>query len=230
MKTRILAAALLALAIASPALAQGIGVGPVQPIQIPVITPPPVVAPAVVAPTTTVTTTAPATATQTPAASTTVTIAPSANPTSVVIPAPIATETPAWLNTIAMVGIAIIMGLVGFGLNIVNKKVGLENNANAMAIEGHARDALQSMLENLAGRAIVELGPKINTTILNIQNPTIRAIAQSAPDLAGSAMKLFGLSTDTIAQKIIDKIGVLTASNPSISPTSSAIAPSVTAA
>lgn len=159
-------------------------------------------------------------------ASTMITVPASSNPTAVVIPAPTATETPTWLNTLAVAGIAITMGLVGFGLAIFNKKTGLENNASALAIESHARDALHSMLESLAGRAIVELGPKINTAVLNIQNPTIRAIAQAAPGLAGDAIAFFGLTPDALAQKIIDKIGVLTASNPNANPSS---APSPTA-
>lgn len=167
---------------------------------------------------TTTTTAASPTAPSGPAPGTVITVPASSNPTAVVIPAPTATETPTWLNALAMIGIAIIMGLVGLGLGIVNKKAGVENNANILTIEAHARDALQSMLENLAGRAIVELGPKINSVALNIQNPTIRAIAQAAPGLAGDAIKAFGLSPDTIAQKIIDKIGVLTAANPQANP------------
>jgi hypothetical protein len=47
--------------------------------------------------------------------------------------------------------------------------------------------------------------------VLDIKNPTIRAAAQAAPGLAGDAIKFFGLTPDTVAQKIIDKIGVLTA-------------------
>ncbi len=186
----------------------------------------PALAQQAVPPSTTVTavTTQPAVAPAAPPASTgttTINVPASAGPTAVVIPQATATATPDWLNALAIVGIALVMGLVGFGLNIVNKKAGLENNANALAIEARARDALHSALESLAGRAIVELGPKINTAVMNIQNPTIRAIAQAAPGLAGDAIKFFGLSPDTIAQKIIDKIGVLTAANPSANPTSS---------
>lgn len=156
----------------------------------------------------------------------TVTVPASPAPTTVVVPAaPTAPETPAWLNTLAVIGIAITMGLVGLGIGIFNKKTGLENNATALEIEAHARDALHTALESLAGRAIVELGPKINGAILNIQNPTIRAIAQAAPGLAGDAIKFFGLSPDTVAQKIIDKIGVLTAANPAATPSATGALP-----
>lgn len=149
----------------------------------------------------------------------TVTVPASDTTTTVVVPAPAPNvSTPTWLNTLAAIGIALTMGLVGLGLGIINKKAGLENNATALQIEAHARDALQKALENLAGRGIVMLGPKINTAVMNIQNPIIRQLAQAAPDLAGDAIKFFGLTSDTLAQKIIDKIGVLTASNPNANP------------
>lgn len=170
---------------------------------------------------TTVSAATPATATTAASpTATTITVPASSGDTHVVIPASSATATPDWLNALAVIGIAIVMSLVGWGLSIFNTKVGLDKNAAALAIEGQARDALHSALESLAGRAIVELGPKINTAILNIQNPTIRAVAQAAPGLAGDAITYFGLSPDTIAQKIIDKIGGMTASNPNANPTS----------
>lgn len=158
----------------------------------------------------------------------TVTVPASDTNTTVVVPAPAPTvSTPTWLNTLGAVGIAITMALLGWGVATLNKKAGLENNATALEIEAHARDALQKALENLAGRAIVLLGPKINSTIMNIQNPIIRQLAQAAPDLAGDAINFFGLDTNTLAQKLIDKIGVLTASNPNANPsaTGNAAAP-----
>lgn len=166
-------------------------------------------------------------ATPTPSTSAqTVTVPASDTTTTVVVPAPAPTvSTPTWLNTLAAIGIAITMGLVGLGLGIINKKAGLENSASALQIEAHARDALQKALENLAGRGIVLLGPKINSTIMNIQNPIIRQLAQSAPELAGDAVKFFGLTPDALAQKIIDKIGVLTAANPNANPSATGNAP-----
>jgi hypothetical protein len=214
---RFCAAAALCALVASPAFAN-----------IPQPTPPPdgariadIILAQATAPAATVTATPPVIAPAPAPATTTVTVPPSANPTTVLVPAaPAAPETPTWLNALAAIGIAITMGIFGLGLGILNKKAGLENNATAMAIESHARDALHTGLESLAGRGIVEFGPKINSIALNIQNPTIRALAQSAPGMFGDALKLFGLSPDTVAQKIIDKIGVLTASNPNVNPTS----------
>jgi hypothetical protein len=151
----------------------------------------------------------------------TVTVPPSANPTTVVVPSTSATETPAWLNGVALFGIAITMALVGFGIVTFNKKMGLDQNASVIAIETQARDALHTALTSLAGRVLVELGPKVNQAIMNIQNPLIRQAAQDLPNMAGDALAMFGItSSDVMAQKIIDKIGVLTASNPTVFPTS----------
>lgn len=160
----------------------------------------------------------------------TVTVPPSTNPTTVVVPPTTAVETPAWLNMLAVFGVAIIMGLVGIGIGILNKKAGLEQNAAVIQIEAHARDALQSALTNLAGRVVMQLGPKINDAVLNIQSPLIRQAALELPNLAGDALKLFGItSSDQVAQKIIDKIGVLTASNPNANPVSDPTAKPTTA-
>jgi hypothetical protein len=113
------------------------------------------------------------------------------------------------------------MSLVGWGVAVANRRAGVQNNTAVLQAEAMARDTLQSALTNLAGRAVMTLGPKINSVVLNIQNPLIRQLAQEAPSLAGDALKLFGITRpDQIAQKIVDKIGVLTAPNPNANPTS----------
>jgi hypothetical protein len=134
---------------------------------------------------------------------------------------PTVVQTPEWLNYVALIAVGVTMALVGWGIAIFNKKAGLENNATAMQIEAHARDLLQTALTNLAGRVIVQLGPKLNDSALSIQNATIRAAVQALPNLANDAIKLFPTLRDpnVVAQKIIDKIGVLTASNPAVNPT-----------
>jgi hypothetical protein len=130
-------------------------------------------------------------------------------------------QTPDWLNYVAVIAVAVTMALVGWGIAIFNKKAGLENNATAMQIEAHARDLLQSALTNLAGRVIMQLGPKINEAEMSIRNPTIRAAALALPNLANDALNLFPSLKDpnVVAQKIVDKIGVLTAANPVSVPT-----------
>lgn len=152
-----------------------------------------------------------------------------ADPSTLVLgETPVVTQTPAWLNGVALFAVAITMGLVGIGLAIFNKKMGLDQNAAALQIETQARDALHTALTSLAGRVLVELGPKVNSAIMNIQNPLIRQAALDLPNLAGDALAAFGItSSDVMAQKIIDKIGVLTASNPTVFPTSN---PAVAAA
>lgn len=134
--------------------------------------------------------------------------------------APVVQQTPDWLNYVATIAIAVTMALVGWGLAVFNKKAGIENNAALMQIEAHGRELLQSALTNLAGRVVVQAGPKLNDMVLDIKNPLIRTAVQSLPNLAGDAMKLFPQLNDpnVVAQKIIDKIGVITASNPVTTP------------
>lgn len=141
--------------------------------------------------------------------------------------APVVQQTPDWLNYVATIAIAVTMALVGWGLAVFNKKAGIENNAALMQIEAHGRDLLQTALTNLAGRVVVQAGPKLNDMVLDIKNPLIRSAAQSLPVIAGDALKLFPQLKDpnVVAQKIIDKIGVITASNPVVAPQQTAATP-----
>jgi hypothetical protein len=137
-------------------------------------------------------------------------------------------QTPAWLNYVALLAVALTMALFGWGLAIFNKKAGLENNATVKEIEAHARDLLQTALTNLAGRIVMQAGPKLDGMVLDIKNPLIRSAVQSLPKMAGDAMKLFPQLSDpnVVAQKIVDKIGVLTAANPVAVPVQTSAIPS----
>jgi hypothetical protein len=130
-------------------------------------------------------------------------------------------QTPDWLY-IAVIAVTVTMALVGWGISIFNKKAGLENNATALQIEAHARDLLQTALTNLAGRVVMQAGPKINSMVLDIKNPLVQQAVKSLPNLAGEAVKMFPQLNDpsVVAQKIIDKIGVITAANAAVMPVS----------
>jgi len=124
-----------------------------------------------------------------------------------------------YLQAFASAVLACLLALVGWITAIFNKKAGLESNAAVLQIEGHARDALQSALTNGAGKVVMLLGDKLNTITIDVKHPAVKSAILAVNAAAGEAIKRFGLSDDDLARMILSKVGVLTASNPAVSPT-----------
>lgn len=132
-----------------------------------------------------------------------------------------------WLQILIAAVVSAVLALLGWATKVFNDRAGLQNNASVLSIEASARDTLQSALTNAAGLLVMKLGPKLDQMNLDVKNPVVAQAINDVNKLAGDAIARFGITPDTIGALIIAKVGVLTASNPSVTPTTSqATAPS----
>jgi hypothetical protein len=130
-----------------------------------------------------------------------------------------------WLQALVAAVITVIMALFGWITAVINKRAGLEGNAAIMQIEAHFRELLETAMTNAAGWVIMKAGPELDKMTFDVKSPLIVQAVMTINNLAGTAVTRFGLTPDDLAKKIIAKIGVLTASNPVVTPTTTAAAP-----
>lgn len=127
-----------------------------------------------------------------------------------------------WLQILIAGAVSLVLALFGFLTKVLNDKMNLSGNASVLAIEGHARDTLQSALTNAAGLLVMKLGPKLDGLKLDVGSPLISDAINTVNKLAGDAVARFGITPETVGALIIAKVGVLTASNPAVTPETSA--------
>jgi hypothetical protein len=111
-----------------------------------------------------------------------------------------------WLPVINTLVAAIISAAITVAGYFVKQRFNIQ-------LDDSRRDALQTSLTNAAGKIVQQLGSsKIVDKTFVIENPLIRDgiiyVNQSATD----AVKHFSLSSDQIAEKIVAKLGIITAS------------------
>lgn len=130
-----------------------------------------------------------------------------------------------WLQALVAAAVSVIMALFGWLTVVINKRAGLESNAAVLQAEAHVRELLETALTNAAGWVVMRAGPNLDKMNFDVGNPLIKQGIITVNALAGSAVAKFGLGPDDLAKKLIAKIGVLTASNASVTPTTSVTAP-----
>jgi hypothetical protein len=123
-----------------------------------------------------------------------------------------------WLQILIAGAVSLILALFGWLTKVLNDKMNLSGNASVLAIEGQARDALQSALTNAAGLVVMKLGPKLSDVKLDVHSPLVADAINTVNKLAGDSVARFGITPETVGALIIAKIGVLTASNPNVTP------------
>lgn len=126
-----------------------------------------------------------------------------------------------WLQILIAAVVSLLLALFGWLTKVINDKMNLSGNASILAIEGQARDALQSALTNAAGLAVMKLGPSLDKMKIDVHSPLIVDAVNTVNKLAGDSVARFGITPETVAALIIAKIGVLTASNPNVTPVAS---------
>jgi hypothetical protein len=131
------------------------------------------------------------------------------------------TELGPWIQIVIAAAIPVIVGLMGWMAAVLNRKIGIENSAALMDAEKKAMDLLQSALTNGAGRVVMLAGNKLDGINIDVKSQYIREAIVQVNKAAQSAVARFGLTDDAIAKMIIDKIGVLTAANPAVTPSTS---------
>lgn len=130
-----------------------------------------------------------------------------------------------WLQGLIAAAVAVIMALFGWITTAINKRAGLEGNAAVMQMEEYARNALDSGLTTAAGWIIMKAGPSLDKMSFDVKSPLIVQGVTVLNNLAGDAIAKFGLTPDDLAKKLIAKIGVVTAANPSVAPSTTVSAP-----
>ncbi len=123
-----------------------------------------------------------------------------------------------WLQILIAAVVSAILALLGWVTKVFNDKMNLSGNASVLAIEGQARDTLQSALTNAAGLLVMKMGPTLDGMKIDVKSPLVADAINTVNKLAGDAVERFGITPDTIGALIIAKVGVLTASNPAVTP------------
>ncbi|MDB5584812.1 MAG: hypothetical protein JWR80_9988 [Bradyrhizobium sp.] len=127
-----------------------------------------------------------------------------------------------WLQGLVAAVISVIMAMFGWLTVVINKRAGLESNAAVLQMEAHARELLETALTNAAGSIVMKAGPKLDGMVIDVKNPLIAQGILQVNTWAQAAVVRFGLTPDDLAKKLIDKIGVITAANPAVTPTTPA--------
>jgi len=116
-----------------------------------------------------------------------------------------------WMQLLIPVVVGFFMALLTWATVELRRRTGIVVEQAHMA-------TLQTALENAAGKAIMMLGDKMKNAQLDAKHPAIKSAVLYANAAALDAIKSFGLTSDQVAEKIIAKVGVLTAPDPTASP------------
>jgi hypothetical protein len=130
-----------------------------------------------------------------------------------------------WLQGLVAAAVSVIMACFGWLTVIINTRANVQNNAAVLQMEAHMRELLETALTNAAGWVIIKAGPALDGMTFDVKSPLVVQAVMTINNLAGTAVKQFGLSPDDLAKKLIAKIGVLTAPNPTIVPNTTVSAP-----
>lgn len=116
-----------------------------------------------------------------------------------------------WMQLLVPVVVGFVIALLTYLTVLLRQRTGI-------SIEQAHMQTLQTALENAAGKAIMMLGAKMKNAKLDAKHPAIQSAILYANDAALDAVKAFNLTSEQMAEKIIAKIGVLTAPDPTASP------------
>lgn len=107
----------------------------------------------------------------------------------------------AWRPYIVETVSILIAALVGWVVNLIRRRTGLE-------IEAKHRDALQTALTNAAGLVIAKAGDLASALQLDTRNAALNEgiayVLKSAPD----ALAFFGITRESLKEKLEAKLGL----------------------
>ncbi len=108
------------------------------------------------------------------------------------------------LTAIASAAGLVITAAAGYAVAWLRNKTGLQ----ALELDAHHRDALQTAITNAAGLALNQLGNNLSKKTVDIANPAVGAAVQYVVKSAPEALDHFGINkrTTEIAEKIVAKI------------------------
>lgn len=116
-----------------------------------------------------------------------------------------------WMEVLVGGLATVVTALLGWVAAAIQRKTGVE-------VEFLRSQTLQTAITNAAGKVVMMTGEKMKDIKFTVENEAIRKAILYVIDAAPEAVKHFGLSPADIAEKVIAKIGVVTASNPEVNP------------
>jgi hypothetical protein len=116
-----------------------------------------------------------------------------------------------WVSILVPAVGGLLLALLGWAAAELKARTGI-------AIQQAHLVTLQTTLQNAAGKVLMRLGDKIRDAKLDVRHPAIREAVLYVNGAAADTVKAYELTEDQIAEKILAKIGVLTASDATASP------------
>lgn len=112
----------------------------------------------------------------------------------------------------------LMMAFMGVALAILELiRQWIKARTGVVISDAHMR-TIQAALENAAGKSLMILSDKAKNAQLDVHNPAIKQAIEYVNQSAADAVNYFGLTREQIAEKVIAKIGVITAPNPEVNP------------
>lgn len=112
-----------------------------------------------------------------------------------------------WLPILMTAVMGVILALLELIRQWVKKRTNVQIDETYMKV-------IQVALDNAAGRAVMQLSDRLRDVNLDVHSPVIKQAVEYVNQAASDSVKHFDLDSDQIAEKIIAKIGVITAPNP----------------
>jgi len=115
-----------------------------------------------------------------------------------------------WLQILVGAAVTLITAIAGWAASLLQKRTGIY-------IEQKHMETLQSALTNAAGKLLTSGAGKLGQYSVDVKSPGLAAAIMYVNASAADAVKHFGINDRTIADMIINKLGVITA--PSVNTT-----------
>lgn len=112
-----------------------------------------------------------------------------------------------WLPILMTAFMGIVLAILEVIRQWIKKKTGVEIETSHMLV-------LQKAIENGAGLALNKLKNHAKTISIDTRSDAVRQGVEYVNQAAADAVNNFGLTSEQLAEKIIAKMGVITAPNP----------------
>lgn len=114
-----------------------------------------------------------------------------------------------WLPILMTAFMGIVLAILEVIRQWIKKRTGV-------TIENSHMQVLQTALENAAGVALNKIKTSTRTITVDVRSDAVRQGVEYVNQYAADAVSSFGLTSEQLAEKIIAKMGVITAPNPEV--------------
>jgi hypothetical protein len=109
-----------------------------------------------------------------------------------------------WVEALMSALLVLVTAIIGWIAAAIQRRTGIE-------IEAKHREALQTALTNAAGLVLNKVKSSLSDVTIDVRHPAIKDAILYINGAVPDAIKNFGLSPDDLAEKLLAKIGVVTA-------------------